>query len=102
MIIWMGLAALAFWYWWDTQRAKETAHDIALRACAQASVQFLDETVAHRRVRPQRDADGRLRLCRTFSFEFTTDGARRYEGRVVLLGQRVQQVDLDAHRLPVH
>jgi hypothetical protein len=38
-------------------------------------------------------------LWRAFYFEFTVIGDDRYVGRVVMLGNRVSEVQLDPHRM---
>jgi len=38
-------------------------------------------------------------LCRLFFFEFSSDGAQRYQGRIVLLGKQVREIEMDAYRI---
>ncbi len=86
MEIWIivSLAALiAFWV--DGMRAREAAIVAARRACERDGLQLLDETVALSRLRPARDASGRMRLRRTYAFEFAV-GAERRNGWVEMLG----------------
>lgn len=96
---WLALLLLGVWYWWDTLRTKEAARLSGLHACQQAGVQFLDDTVQRKRLWLRRNQQGRLQLCRLYFFEFTSDGAQRYEGRIVVLGKQVQEVDMDAYRI---
>jgi len=70
------------------------AYAAARRACEQAEVQFLDDTVAQSSLRFARNDEGRLILERHFRFEFSTTGDDRQQGRVRLLGGRVQDVNL--------
>jgi hypothetical protein len=51
------------------------------------------------RTRFGRDAEGLLRLRRTFSFEFSDDGMSRRAGQVVLLGARLESLQLDPYRI---
>ena len=93
--------ALVFWYWWDTMQSKEVARRAGKRICEQNGVQFLDDTVEKKKVWIRRNpANGRLELCRIFLFEFATDGERRYQGRIVVLGKMVSDVNMDAYRIP--
>jgi hypothetical protein len=94
------LLIVGLWYWWDTLRAKETARIKGLDACQRASVQFLDDTVEQKKVWLRRNRKGNLQFCRLYFFEFTSDGAERYQGRITLLGQRVKEVEMDAYRIP--
>lgn len=97
---WLAPLLIGLWYWWDTLRTMETARQAGYRACQQAEVQFLDETVERKRLWIRRNPQGSLQLCRLYFFEFASDGAHRYQGRIVLLGNQVSEVDMDAYRLP--
>jgi hypothetical protein len=96
---WLGVLA-ALWYWVDAMRSKELARAAGRRACDEAGVQFLDDSVVLARVRPQRDARGRLGFHRAYHFEFTPDGSARQRGEVALLGRRVLHVSLGPARDP--
>lgn len=98
--LWFAMLVVGLWYWWDTLRSKEIAHHAGLRACRNASVQFLDDTVERKRIWLRRNGQGRMQLCRLYFFEFTSDGAQRYQGRIVMLGSQVHEVEMDAYRIP--
>lgn len=85
-----GVAA----FWWDGLQKREFAIQAARRACEQASVQFLDETVALKKMTLRRDANQRARVYREFAFEYSSVGDDRQTGRVYLLGNRVLSADL--------
>lgn len=85
-----GVAA----FWWDGLQKREFAIHAARRACEQAGVQFLDETVALKKMTLRRDANQRARVYREFAFEFSSVGDDRQTGRVYLLGNRVLSADL--------
>ena len=87
------------WYWWDTMQCKEIAKTAGKQACLNAQVQFLDDTVALKKLWLRRAENGRLQLCRIFFFEFASDGEHRYQGRIVLSGKQVREVAMDAYRL---
>lgn len=87
----IGAALLA---WRHTMHARETAIAACRRACAEAEVQLLDDTVALRRLRPCRSRRGALALERVYLFEFSRDGRLRERGSVVLRGLRVSHVYL--------
>jgi hypothetical protein len=94
LIVFLLLGA-AIWFVSDSLKAREAAHVAARRACEEAGVQFLDDTVSQSRLRLTRDAEGRAVLERHFRFEFSPTGVDRQQGRVRLLGGRVQDVNLD-------
>lgn len=91
------LAALALWA--DSLRARERAVAAGREACARYGVQLLDETVAFARLRLARGPDGRVRLRRTYLFEFTETGDNRRQGAIVMLGARLEDLRLEPYRL---
>jgi hypothetical protein len=88
------LLALGIWFISDSLKAREAAHAAARKACVEAGVQFLDDTVSQSGLRLARDAEGRVTLERHFRFEFSPTGDDREQGRVRLLGNQVQEVNL--------
>lgn len=99
-IVWLASIGLVMWYWWDSVRTQELAREAGLRACQNAGVQFLDDTVARKRQWLRRNTQGRIQLCRLYFFEFTSDGSERYQGRIVMFGQALREVEMDAYRIP--
>lgn len=79
-------AAVAFWF--DAAGARERARGVCKRACRGLGVQLLDDTVALKRLRPGRNARGRVCLVRDFRFEYSPDGAKRERGLLRLRGRR--------------
>ena len=98
-IVVLIIVALGGWIAFDALRARETATKAAREACRAQGLQFLDDTVQGARTRFGRDAEGLLRLRRTFSFEFSDDGVHRRAGHVVLLGARLESLQLDPYRM---
>ncbi|MCB1630837.1 MAG: DUF3301 domain-containing protein [Pseudomonadales bacterium] len=98
----MLLAAAAvtvIWLYFDGMRVREAALRAGRDYCEAAGLQLLDETVARQSIGMARDADGQLRIRRSFGFEFTSDGERRYRGKIVMLGVRVETVWVQLHRI---
>lgn len=89
------LGALA-WLWHDSLKAREAGVREARSACADEDLQLLDDTVAIHSLRFARDHIGRLRLQRTYGFEYSDTGDNRRQGSVTLLGQDVVLVSLRA------
>lgn len=98
-ILWLTLIVIAIYYWRGALLVKDRAYNAAQKRCEEMQVQLLDETVYLRRLWFRRNDQGKLALWRAFYFEFTVSGADRYFGRVVMLGARITNVELDAHRL---
>jgi hypothetical protein len=83
----------------DGLRVREAAIRIARDACRERGLQFLDYTVQGARTRLARDAEGHTRLRRTFLFDFSDDGIGRRAGSVVMLGARLESLQLEPYRL---
>jgi hypothetical protein len=94
-----AIAALVLgaFFWIDSLRARERALAAGKRACERYGVQLLDETVAFARLRLARNDEGRLRLHRTYSFEFTDTGNNRRHGAIVMLGAELSDLQLEPY-----
>lgn len=90
---------LAGLFWTDSLRARERALAAGRRACERYGVQLLDETVQFARLRLARDDEGRLRLQRTYTFEFSDTGDNRRHGAIVMLGGELGDLRLEPYRL---
>jgi hypothetical protein len=89
-----GALAGIYKLWQIALDAREAANRIAKDTCSRAVVQFLDGTVAFAGFRLTRDARGRRRLLRTYTFDYTSDGFERAQGFIVLAGGRLEAVGL--------
>jgi hypothetical protein len=94
----MLLAALG-WFWFDSVRTLEIARNAGKRACNDAKVQFLDDTVASIALALVRDNSGRRMLRRTYRFEFSDTGDSRLEGRLTVLGDKIESVTMEPYRM---
>ena len=92
------MIAAGAWFWVDSLRARERALAVGRRACERYGVQFLDATVVFARLRIGRNEDGRLRLRRTYTFEFSDTGNNRRHGAIVMLGAELQDMQLEPYR----
>ena len=90
---------LGGWLLYEALRAREAAIRITKEACKQQGLQLLDDTVHGVRLRFVRDDDGVVRLRRTFLFDFSEDGVNRRSGSVVMLGARVESLQLEPYRV---
>ena len=50
-------------------------------------------------LRPARDDDGRLRLERTYAFEFSDTGNNRRQGVIITFGSELADVQLEPFRI---
>lgn len=94
----LALGGAVAW-WLDAIRTKEIARQAGRQACDDAGVEFLDDTVVLTRLRLRRDSRGQLRIYREYRFEFASDGTRRYDGNMALLGKRVNGINLEPYRI---
>ena len=91
--------AAGIFLWLDSLRARERALQAGRAACQRYDLQFLDDTVSFTRIRLKRDEDGRLRIARTYAFEFSDTGNNRRQGAIVMLGGELEDVHLEPYPL---
>lgn len=93
-ILSLAVIGLLAWFWLDGIKVRELAIEEARAACTADGLQFLDETAATSRIRLSRNDEGRLQLCRTYSFEYSETGDNRKPGSIVMLGDEVLMVNV--------
>ena len=93
----LGAAAA---YWWRSGVFKGRARDLAGAHCERLGLQLLDQSMVITAIRPVRGKDGRLVLRRSYAFEFASLGDRRYHGLLVLVGMRLESIELETYKLP--
>ncbi|TQV69905.1 DUF3301 domain-containing protein [Exilibacterium tricleocarpae] len=98
-LLFLSVVVLAAAALWRAQGVREIALRAAKRHCDEMEVQWLDGSVALRKVGLARNARGRLCLARAYLFEFTSTGDERYFGSVDMVGHQVRTVQLQPHRL---
>ncbi len=87
------------WYWWDSTRAKEDARRAGKKACDEADLQFLDDTVARQKIWLKRNNRGHVIICRSYYFEFANQGDTRYKGEIILLGKYIDSIQMEAYKI---
>lgn len=95
-IILFVLLAVIF-YWIDTIFAKEIACKHGKDKCQELGVTFLDATVEITKTRLKRNAKGTIKFKRDYSFEFSSDGIRRYQGSISMLGKVLTDLNMSAY-----
>jgi hypothetical protein len=98
-LILIALLLTAYLYWFNGQWAKEIALKAVRAHCLKLEVQMLDEYVALSRIRLKREQTGKMRLRRTFLFEFSSTGNERYNGVCMMLGRKVESIQMEPYRL---
>ncbi|MFO7543116.1 MAG: DUF3301 domain-containing protein [Thiobacillus sp.] len=94
-IILLVVFGVLAWYWYAGMNAREQAVAVGRRACVDARLQFLDESVSLSRTRFARNGSGQLQFQRDYRFEFSDTGDNRRPGVIRMLGDRVEWVSLD-------
>lgn len=104
----IAIPAALIGLWWTGSRARELAVEHARLACRQHQLQFLDQTVAMRRMRFARSSTGSSCIRREYAFEFTDQGQFRDIATVTMLGHTLQRVhfpyirDAEGNRIYSH
>ncbi|MCF6205147.1 MAG: DUF3301 domain-containing protein [Methylococcaceae bacterium] len=93
------LLLLIGYYWSDSTKTRETALDFVKNHCKKIDVQMLDEYVALNGLWLKRDKKGKIRLWRSYQFEFTSTGNERYNGKVIMLGRTITSIHLDPYKI---
>jgi len=88
----------AYLYWFNGQQAKEIALKAVRANCLNLDVQMLDEYVALNGIWLKRDQAGKMRVRRVFLFEFSSTGNERYNGVCIMLGRRVESIQMEPYR----
>ncbi len=81
--------------WRAGTRAREQVILACQRVCSELGLQFLDETVVLRAMRPTRNRSGRMSFQRRYDFEFSASGQERCSGSAVAIGESVERITLD-------
>jgi len=88
-------------YFFSELHVREIALNAARSHSDELNVQLLDQSVGIHRVWFKRGRDNRFHIWRNYQFEFTSTGDERYKGHVITLGEQVETVQLQVHRVPV-
>ena len=100
LMFWATVVAAVISFWWRSDKIKHNALAHVSRYCKNQNLQLLDQTLVLRGVWLVRDQKGSLIFRRRYSFEFTSTGEIRCQGRVVLFGALLHSMDLEAYIIP--
>jgi len=96
LIMLLLLTMLGAWFWHHLgirQYALQSARQITQKA----GVQLLDQSIYLRKIRLAKSSSSLLALERSYEFEFSTRGDRRFLGWVVMRGRRMERSELQAY-----
>lgn len=94
-ILALAVLGAAGWLWYRNLAARELARAVCRRACREAGVQLLDDTVRLARMRPVREPGRGVVLVRRYDFEFSPEGVSRRAGRLQFRGARPEWLELE-------
>lgn len=98
-LFWITLFAACILLWWQSLKIKEVALAYTRRYCKTYELQLLDDNVNLRGLWFKRNEQGMVKVWRSYNFEFSSTGDERYGGKVVLLGRKVTNFELDPYRV---
>lgn len=98
-LFWLALIGSVVLFWYSGLAVREQALRAVRRHCDQMDLQLLDQTVALKAIWFKRNSQGRLQLSRRFNFEFTSTGDERYQGQLLFLGNQLDSIETQAHRM---
>ena len=84
-------------FWIDSLRARETALAAGRAACERYGLLLLDDTVAVTKMRFARNPEGRLKVARTYGFEFSDTGNNRRRGQIFLVGGEAEDITFEPY-----
>jgi len=93
------LLLLIVYYWSCAMKAREAAYRAVVGHCHKMEVLLLDDYVALNGQWLKKDEFGVTKVWRSFQFEFSSTGAERYHGKVVMLGEKILSIQLEPYRI---
>ena len=88
------LLMLIILIWRDNLKVREMATKISRSACQSHGLQFLDQTVALRRMGISWGPSG-LKLRRIYEFDYSQEGSGRLTGYIVMLGSHSETLRIE-------
>ena len=97
LLILIGAVAI---YWWQSGLFKGRARALATTHCQQLGLQLLDQSMVITALWPALSPGGKIEFRRTYQFEFSSIGDKRYQGKLIMQGLRMQSIELEPYKLP--
>lgn len=85
---------LATAWWWRIHGQRDYALKCIKAHCQKLNLTLLDGYAALKKITLKKDNNGKLRLARVYSFEFTVTGEQRYTGYITLFGYAIGHIEL--------
>ncbi len=97
----LGLLAGLVWFWADSARAREQMLKRCRSLCEELNLQLLDQTVSLKKLRLTRGPHGNVELRRWYAFEYSIDGADRWQGSAQRRGREVTCIHMAHPQGPI-
>lgn len=81
-------------WWWKVHGQRDFVLKVVEQHCQKLNLNLLDGYVALKSIRFKRSTQGYLGFARTYSFEFTVTGEKRYTGYITLFGYHVDGIEI--------
>lgn len=98
-LFFITLLLLIGYYWSTATKAREIAFMAAAGHCKKMDVVLLDDYAALTGQWLKRDGQGKIKVWRSFQFEFSSTGEERYHGKVIMLGRKVLSIQMEPYRI---
>ena len=98
-LILIGLFIFFYLYWSSSHDVKQIAYNAVKAYCLKMDVQLLDDYVALNGFWLKRNEHGKIQVWRSYVFEFTSQGDDRYNGKVIMLGRKIEAIQLEPYRI---
>ncbi|EJK99036.1 MULTISPECIES: DUF3301 domain-containing protein [Pseudomonas] len=99
MFVLMLLATGGAWLW-HNHGLRERALARVMQHCINLKIELLDGNVALKKIGFVKDASGRRRLARVYTFEFTVTGESRHSGTITQFGAHSAHIELAPYPMP--
>ncbi len=83
------------WIWQESLQAKEFAVKFCHNKCNELGLQLLDQTIALKSISFIRNINGLPVVIRRYNFEFSINGANRYNGSITIQKGFVKSFQLE-------
>ena len=90
-----------FWFWYASAQAREAALRSVQQTLHETHLQLLDGSIYLKKIWPTRLQSGVVGLLRFYNFEYTANGADRFQGLVVMAANQLEylQIEKDGHMI---
>ncbi len=97
-LFYLFIVVLVAYALWNHLNVSRTARMFAKKHCESLGVQFLDQNIILRKLSLHRSPHSVFAIGRSYTFEFSSIGDRRYPGEIFLIGNRLKTIELAPYK----